>query len=262
MENTNGIKVLNKEHWSKNVPGLEQGKTQTPEINKDFFIGVDKYRVSNEPYVVPLIEELSRKKGKVLEVGCGLGADLRNFAKRGMSSVGVDLSFDNVRLTKAGFNFCGLNGSMVNSDAENLPFKDSSFDAYYSFGVLHHTPDTAKAVNEAYRVLKNGGKCTIMLYHKGYAYIYIYLRYGFKRLFMSEEKLISRHYDFTPLSKMYSRKDARKIFTKFKKIDFEVTTFAYGGVDVNKKLKWLHRLLGNKFFMNRLGQFLVIKAEK
>ena len=66
MENTNGIKVLNKEHWSKNVPGLEQGKTQTPEINKDFFIGVDKYRVSNEPYVVPLIEELSRKKGKVL----------------------------------------------------------------------------------------------------------------------------------------------------------------------------------------------------
>ncbi|MCX5705621.1 MAG: class I SAM-dependent methyltransferase [Candidatus Omnitrophica bacterium] len=262
MNNKKQVKGLNKEHWSKNVPGLEQGKTESPEINKDFFKNVDRYRVANEPYVVPLIKELSGSKGRVLEVGCGLGADLRNFAERGMSAVGLDLSFDNVRLTKSGFNYCGLTGSMVNSDAENLPFKDNCFDAYYSFGVLHHTPDTSKAVDEAYRVLKNGGKCTIMLYHKGYAYLYINLRFGFKRLFISEEKLISEHYDFTPLSKMFSRKDATPLFKKFKKIDFEVTTFAYGGVDVNSKLKWLHRLLGNKFLMNRLGQFLVIKAEK
>jgi len=256
------IKEKNKAYWSKNAPGLDRAKAIISDTNRDFFLEIDAYRVKNEPYVVPLIEELSKSSKSVLEVGCGMGADLRNFANRGMKVTGLDLSFDNVRLTKKGMDLLGLKGSVVNSDAENLPFKDESFDAYYSFGVLHHTPDTRKAIDEAYRVLRKGGKCIVMLYHKGYAWWYINLLFGIKRLFVSEERLISQHYDFTPLSKMYSRKDAKKLFSRFKDVKFEVTTFAFGGLDINNKLRWLHFMLKNKFLMNRLGQFLIIKAEK
>ncbi|HAH20380.1 MAG: hypothetical protein A2Y00_08820 [Omnitrophica WOR_2 bacterium GWF2_43_52] len=248
-------------YWTDNVPGLDKGG-KSAKIGMQFFKKIDNYRLQNEPYVIPLIETLSKSKGRLLEVGCGLGADLRNFAGRGMSTVGVDLSFNNVKLTKKGLEFYKYNGNVVNSDAENLPFKEASFDAYYSFGVLHHTPDTAKAIAEAYRVLKKGGKCIVMLYHKGYAYLYINVFYGFKRLFTSENKLISNYYDSTPLSKMYSKKDAYRLFRNFKNVSFDVTTFAFGGVDVNSKLKKVHHLLKNRFLMERLGQFLIIKAEK
>jgi SAM-dependent methyltransferase len=49
-------------------------------------------------------------------------------------------------------------------DAENLPFLDNAFDRVYSWGVLHHTPDTARAVREATRVLRPGGRLCAMLY--------------------------------------------------------------------------------------------------
>ena len=39
-------------------------------------------------------------------------------------------------------------------DAENMPFADKSFDIVYSFGVLHHTPDTEKSIAEVHRVLR------------------------------------------------------------------------------------------------------------
>ena len=230
-----------REYWSKNAPGWDNAVI----LDEKFFNKADDFRKSNEPYVLPLIESLSKVKGRVLEVGCGLGADSRNFSKRGMRVVGSDLSLENAKLTKKGFEAMGLKGSIVCSDAENLPFKDGSFEAYYSFGVLHHTPNTAKAIGEAYRVLKKGGKCVVMLYHKGYAYLYINLIYGFKSPFVTKEKLISDHYDFTPLSKMYSKKEAKKLFKKFRSIEFEVTTFAYGGVSADKKLRIMHKLLKN-----------------
>src|SRR5256886_11624248 len=36
----------------------------------------------------------------------------------------------------------------------------------YSHGVLHHTPHPQAAIDEVYRVLKPGGRATVMLYHK------------------------------------------------------------------------------------------------
>jgi ubiquinone/menaquinone biosynthesis C-methylase UbiE len=53
----------------------------------------------------------------------------------------------------------------MRADAENLPFDDGTFDLVYSWGVLHHTPDTSAAFAEALRVLKPGGTIKAMVYH-------------------------------------------------------------------------------------------------
>jgi SAM-dependent methyltransferase len=50
------------------------------------------------------------------------------------------------------------------ADAEHLPFESDSFDLGYSFGVLHHTPDTAAALAELVRTVKPGGEIKVMLY--------------------------------------------------------------------------------------------------
>ena len=52
------------------------------------------------------------------------------------------------------------------ADAENLPFESNTFDLGYSFGVLHHSPDTERAIAELLRVIKPGGELKIMLYNR------------------------------------------------------------------------------------------------
>src|ERR1700690_1141220 len=52
------------------------------------------------------------------------------------------------------------------ADAEKLPFPSETFDLGYSFGVLHHSPNTEKAIAELVRVVRPGGEIKIMLYNR------------------------------------------------------------------------------------------------
>ena len=58
------------------------------------------------------------------------------------------------------------------ADAEQLPFPSDSFDLGYSFGVLHHSPNTEKAIAELVRVVRPGGEIKIMLYNRHSVYVF------------------------------------------------------------------------------------------
>ncbi|HEC91218.1 MAG TPA: class I SAM-dependent methyltransferase [Alphaproteobacteria bacterium] len=113
---------------------------------------------------------LSEIGGKlVLEIGSGAGGHSALFAKYGAVIAGADITFDRARATQAKFDLMGdlaAGCQAMQSDAENLPFAENTFDIVYSNGVLHHTPDTKRAIDEALRVLKPGGRAAIMLYCK------------------------------------------------------------------------------------------------
>ena len=49
---------------------------------------------------------------------------------------------------------------------DHLEFSDDMFDLVYSWGVLHHTPDTLKAMQECIRVCKPNGEVKLMLYNR------------------------------------------------------------------------------------------------
>jgi len=71
---------------------------------------------------------------------------------------------------------------LQNADAESLPFDAESFDLVYSWGVLHHTPDTGRAFREVSRVLKPGGVVKAMIYHgPSWSGLMLYLRCGLAR---------------------------------------------------------------------------------
>jgi SAM-dependent methyltransferase len=107
-------------------------------------------------------------RGKlVLDLGCGQGVLLNHLTLGGARAIGADLSGASLRNARAGANELGLASAFVQTDAEWLPFTADSFDAVVSFGVLHHTPDTAGAVREVHRILKPGGRALVMLYRTG-----------------------------------------------------------------------------------------------
>jgi len=109
------------------------------------------------------------KGKKVLEIGPGAGGHSALFAKYGAIMTSADITFSRAKATQVKFDLMGdmaKDCQAMQSDAENLPFADDTFDIVYSNGVLHHTPDTEKAIEDVYRVLKPGGQAVIMLYCK------------------------------------------------------------------------------------------------
>src|SRR6266853_1792115 len=161
----NDLKERVRAFWQTHPCGtrFRDDEMGTPE----FFARVESHRYTKE-WHIPGAADFGGAHGlSVLEIGCGLGTDGAQFAKAGAHYTGVDLTEAAVDLARRRFKISGLPGEFRVADAENLDFADNTFDRVYSHGVLHHTPDTARAVAEIHRVLKPGGRAIVMLYHRG-----------------------------------------------------------------------------------------------
>ncbi len=113
------------------------------------------------------LEDLCGKK--VLEIGPGAGGHSVLLATHGAHVTSIDLTQARALATQRKYDLLGdavESCQAMQGDAENLPFADNSFDIVYSNGVLHHTRDTERAIDEVYRVVKPGGHAVIMLYCK------------------------------------------------------------------------------------------------
>lgn len=126
-----------------------------------------KWYAGVEPYAFNVLAGHDWAGKNVLEVGCGQGVVLNYLAGARADAVGVDMSAVSIARTRAGAAELGHRVGLCLSDAESLPFPAGSFDAVVSFGVLHHTPDTAAAILELHRVLRPGGLAIVMLYRTG-----------------------------------------------------------------------------------------------
>lgn len=73
---------------------------------------------------------------------------------------------ENLRRTKKALALFGRSAPLVCADSMLLPFADASFEAVYSFGVIHHTPIPSMAIREVHRVLRPEGSLGLMLYHR------------------------------------------------------------------------------------------------
>jgi len=160
----------------------------------------------------------------VLEIGVGLGADHQRYAQAGARLSGIDLTERAVKHTRRRLELFGLESSLSVGDAERLAFPADAFDSVYSWGVLHHSPDTPRAVAEVHRVLRPGGVARIMIYHKwslvGYM---LWLRYALLRLrpWMSLREIYARYLE-SPGTKAYSVEEARRMFAAFTSVDIRI----------------------------------------
>jgi ubiquinone/menaquinone biosynthesis C-methylase UbiE len=156
--------------WEADPCGAAHG--EAPEGTPEFFAQVERKRNELEPFIARYADFPLTRGQRVLEIGVGAGTDFVRFARAGADATGVDLTEHAIRLVRQRLDNEGLEAHLQQADAEALPFPDDAFDRIYSWGVLHHTPDTARAVREAIRVLTPGGRLCVMLYarHSWVAY--------------------------------------------------------------------------------------------
>ena len=225
---------------------------------REFFQRVEAHRYATEWHIPDAADFASAHGRRVLEIGCGLGTDGAQFAAAGADYTGVDLTEAAIDLARRRFQLFDLRGEFRVADAENLDFADGSFDLVYSHGVLHHTPDTARAVREIHRVLRPNGRAVVMLYHRdSYNYrigIRVLRRAGARLLnsesgiklvhwltgepldslrehaqvatastngHLSSDEFLSQSTDGAgnPLARVYSSREARQLFKDFRKVE-------------------------------------------
>lgn len=100
------------------------------------------------------------KSSYVLEVGCGVGITACYIAKEySCKLVAVDISEEMIRRAKERAKRKGVKGKIefIVADAQELPFKDNTFDTVICESVNAFIGDKQKAVNEYKRVVKPGG---------------------------------------------------------------------------------------------------------
>jgi ubiquinone/menaquinone biosynthesis C-methylase UbiE len=251
-EVNNNLKERVRAFWQANPCGVKFADAAPG--TRHFYELVEAHRYTKE-WHIPAAADFAGARGlKVLEIGCGLGTDGAQFAEAGADYTGVDLTEAAVELARKRFELFDLRGKFQTADAENLAFPDNGFDLVYSHGVLHHTPETGKAIEEVHRVLRPGGRAVVMLYHRdSYNYrvnISLLRRAGAQllrwekgiwlvhkitgepleslrehaRLLKSEkesylkpEQFLNQNTDGAgnPLARVYSRREARELFKDF-----------------------------------------------
>lgn len=172
----------------------------------------ERYRL--EPYIASFADFENARDLEVLEVGLGLGADHERFAASGAELHGIDITPRAVEITSQRLEMQGLKSDLHVADAEKLPFEGGSFDLVYSWGVIHHSPDTALAAKEILRVLKPGGRFRVMIYHTwSLVGLMLWLRYGIGRgkPFMPLAEIYSTYLE-SPGTKAYTCRDAARLF--------------------------------------------------
>ena len=149
---------------------------------------------------------------RILDVGCGIGMYVEKFRRFSTDVYGVDV--DAEKVAQASLNMPNIS----EAPAEALPFEDDTFDVIMLHEVIEHVDDDRRAIEEAVRCLKPGGRVIIFAPNRLYLFethgFYFLGHYHFKLL-----PLVNYLPDwlrdlFCPHVRIYRGRDIRNLFDR------------------------------------------------
>lgn len=252
IESSPGLTRRVSDFWTRNVNAeriMGRSVTTHERGSEAYFQDLETQRYRSHRHLKPWIESM-RPGAEVLEVGCGIGLDSITMAEHGLKVTAMDLTVVGAATANARATARGLDATYVCANAEHLPFPDRRFDYVYSFGVMHHASDTAGCVDEAYRVLREGGQALIMLYH----------RRSLNELVHRLLKVPFEERDeLCPVVRRFTRAEVHSMFKRFRQVEIH-SDFVFGegyGVVFRLTPRPVYRLL-SRFF----GWHLMIRATR
>ena len=285
-----------REFWNGNVCGSHYGQGEF--YSREYFDHIKEHRYALEPHILKLIPFSSFQGKDVLEIGTGSGTDAALIAESEANYYGIDLSPSTVMTTQKCLEAYNLKGTVRVGNIENLELPSNRFDIVYSYGVLHHTPNTKKAVDEIYRVLKSGGKAYIMLYNKSSFFYLIDVmilrrigalflvsaagysivknltkeahslikafherikREGIRFIFDNDDFLrMNRDAPDIPIAKAYTKRQARRMFHNFTSVTIQPCLLKLSHLPLLRNIPDSIRHRLGLY----IGEFLIISAER
>ncbi len=151
--------------WENKSCGVEFSKSEKYSLK--YFEEIEQHRYLTEPEIFSFAQFTRFYGKKVLEVGYGAGTDFIQWIRAGARTYGIDITKEGYNHLINRLNVYNLKAEEIQiADCENIPYPNNFFDLVYSWGVIHHTGDTPKALSEIIRVCDYNGKCKIMVYNR------------------------------------------------------------------------------------------------
>jgi ubiquinone/menaquinone biosynthesis C-methylase UbiE len=255
-----------KQYWNAATCGTEF--INQKKFSREYFQAIEEFRYTIEPEIFSFAQFTRFHGKKMLEVGVGAGTDFLQWVRAGAQCHGIDLTEEAICHVQHRLNLYGLAAHEIRvGDAEQLPYENNTFDLVYSWGVIHHSPDTPKCLQEIVRVTKPGGTIKIMIYNRNSLFaFYRYLQCALLRgkPFRSFKNVLYHHQE-SPGTKAYTLREAKKIIAalpvKIKLLQAPATKHDLLYYK-SKPLQWIAYILACLGGWNRVGWFMMIEMEK
>lgn len=261
--------------WKHSIGFEEFSKLFFEEIDKRLFSDAREYMPYRRTPFDSLINFDALASKDVLEIGVGNGSHAQLLAQHAKSYTGIDITSYAVKSTSQRLECFQLDATIVRMDAERMHFSDNTFDFIWTWGVIHHSANTARILQEMRRVLRPGGTAVCMVYHRNVWNYYVMC--GLFRGIIQGDLFRTRSLHKTAqrftdgaLARYYTPREWKSLASKFfvvKRMQVygskaELIPLPGGTVKC-----WVLRAIPNavgRFFTNklRLGAFLVSTLER
>ncbi len=154
-----------RDYWNRQTCGT--GVTDAPKYSREYFEEIEEFRYRLESEIHGFAQFTRHRGRKILEVGVGAGTDFLQWCRAGTQAHGIDLTEEAIANVRERLAVYGLEATELKvANAENLPYPDAAFNLVYSWGVIHHSPDTEKCLAEISRVARKGASVKVMVYNR------------------------------------------------------------------------------------------------
>lgn len=213
-----------REFWDTRPCNIRHSKL--PVGSREYFDEVEERKYFVEPHIPPFAE-FSKWRGKrVLEIGCGIGTDTVNFARAGAFVTAVDLSSQSIDVASQRANIFGLGDRIRFHEAncEELPsvVPVDVYDLVYSFGVIHHTPNPEKALEQIKSYMNHESELRLMVYSRVSYKLFWIMKVENQWDMSRVDDLIARNSEAQtgcPVTYTYSFNGLRRLLTGFEILD-------------------------------------------
>jgi 2-polyprenyl-3-methyl-5-hydroxy-6-metoxy-1,4-benzoquinol methylase len=216
-------------YWNRRPCNIRH--SPKPVGSREYFDEVEARKYFVEPHI-PAFADFERWTGcNVLEIGCGIGTDTINFARRDARVTVAELSDESMRVAEERAEVFGLSDRIdfYNGNAEEL----TSFipvepkDLVYSFGVIHHSPHPERILEQIESYVRRGSTLKVMVYNRrSWKVLWMVLKYG-RGNFRRTRQLIAEHSEAqfgSPVTYAYTKRELAEMLERhgFRVVDMFV----------------------------------------